>query len=141
VPGGGSTFRLSVPVWAGSTAGKSRPGEMAFSGAFVSLRSPQLSAYVASELRGLGVEVSQGPWSAESPAALLVTDDVEERLPELAAFVGVSPSRRAVLIGAVEGHASEQVSVVGERPTPGKLRSALVAAVNGPGVQQEELAS
>ncbi len=141
-PGKGATFKMSIPVWKGGSLGEGVLPEMAFSGACVFLKSPQLSAYVTSELRSLGVDVVQGVWAADSQSALLVVDDAMEREPELVSYLGIASGRRAIVIGQRPSSVSgEQLVYVGERPAPTAIRAAILAAVNSRGVVQQEYAS
>jgi len=95
-----------------------------------------------SELRALGVEAVQGEWTARSQAALLVLDDAADRAAELATFLRFAAGRRAIANEAAAADVpSEQVHFVGARPTPTVMRGALLAAISGRTVDQEELAS
>lgn len=141
-PGHGSTFRLTIPAWKGGGASQVPHQEAAFRGAHVSLRSPQLSAFVTSELRAMGIDVVTGEWSADSQAAIVVTDDSPHRMTDVAAFIAVAAGRRAVVLGPPrEMEGSSQVTFVGERPGSAALRVALQSAVVGRVEEQQESAA
>jgi PAS domain S-box-containing protein len=141
-PGAGATFRMSIPVFSGTSRADAPASATAFSGAYVSLKSPQLSAYVVSELRTLGVEVVQGPWTMDLHAAVVVLDGAAERAEELISFVRMASGRRAIVVGpAMQVEYSERITFVGERPAPAALRAAIIAAVAGNTVEQVECAS
>ncbi len=128
--GAGTTFRLSIPL-AGAVAVRAAANlHAAPTVACVDLRDARISAFVATLLASMNVRVVREPWSAGTPAPLLVIDSPADRFPELKEFLRADPARRAVLLGdAPTPSPSHQLVVVETSPSAGRLRTVLSEAI------------
>lgn len=117
-PGQGSTFTLSLAPAAVITGGLGKRPM-----AQIELSDPRLRSYGSAVLRSAGFEVADRENAEE--ASLLIADGLADGLDRAARFVGVDPSRRAILLGARAMGEQVPSIVMVEGATAGVLRAAI----------------
>lgn len=128
--GEGTTFRLLVPAAAAAGAHGQTLAAVRCAAAYVALSDSRMRAYVGSLLRSLDIAVHSEPWSAATTAQLLVVDSINGCWSELEQFLQADARRHALVFGEATGTGHEQVTWLGERPTPLRIREALHRAIS-----------